>query len=82
MDSLIAALGTNDFPRLSVGIGRPSSRERVIEYVLSEPAGEEAVRFLESVGKAADAVLAYSRDGAAKVMHELNRKEIAAAPDG
>lgn len=74
--SLIAALGTEDFPRLAVGVGRPSSRENVIDHVLSAPSGDDALRFRESIEAAAEAVLAYSRDGAAKVMNEFNRKEV------
>lgn len=82
MASLIEALGTEEFPRLAIGIGRPASKDRTIEHVLSEPAGEERPLFLASIGRAADAILAYSRDGASKVMNELNRKETPAAPDG
>jgi peptidyl-tRNA hydrolase, PTH1 family len=80
--SLIEALGSEEFPRLAVGIGRPPSKDQVIEYVLSEPSGAEAALFRASIAAAADAVLAYSRDGPGKVMNELHRRQTAAATDG
>jgi PTH1 family peptidyl-tRNA hydrolase len=48
--SVIEHLGTDDFPRVRVGIGRPATKEAVTDYVLSPftrdelPLVEEAVR--------------------------------------
>ncbi len=41
---IIAHLGSNDFVRLRVGIGRPPAGRPVADYVLSAPSREGAVR--------------------------------------
>jgi peptidyl-tRNA hydrolase, PTH1 family len=55
--SLIEALGTEEFRRVKIGIGRPASKDEVVDWVLTEftPAEREALPgVLEG---AADAVL-------------------------
>jgi len=37
VSSIIDALGTDSFWRVKVGIGRPFSKQEVINYVLGEP---------------------------------------------
>jgi PTH1 family peptidyl-tRNA hydrolase len=39
---LIRHLGGRDFVRLRIGIGRPDDADRVADYVLHKPAGDEA----------------------------------------
>jgi len=46
--SVIHHLGTQEFPRLKVGIGRPGHRETVEDYVL-RPFCEEEERIVEKV---------------------------------
>jgi PTH1 family peptidyl-tRNA hydrolase len=42
VESIIQSLGTQEFWRVKIGIGRPQLKEEVIDYVLSEPPrGEE-----------------------------------------
>lgn len=41
VQSIIDALGTKDFPRIKVGIGRPLRGEDIMEYVLMPPYPEE-----------------------------------------
>jgi len=50
LESIITALGTDVFPRLKIGIGRPTNRQSVVDWVLSPFAPEEA----ETLGKALD----------------------------
>ena len=74
LQSIITALGTDDFPRIVLGIGRPAHKGEVVAHVLTVPkkADEEAMR--EAVEKAAEAVLSFVTDGPAKVMNEVNRR--------
>jgi PTH1 family peptidyl-tRNA hydrolase len=66
--SIISALGHSDFPRLRIGIGRPSSRDQVTEYVLSGfPAAERDLRD-SSVDRAAEALYVAVQDGLARAM--------------
>jgi len=55
--SLIAALGTEAFRRVKVGIGRPETKDAVVDWVLTgfTPAEREALP--EILERAADAVL-------------------------
>lgn len=42
--SIIASVGSNEFNRLRIGIGRPSSSQAVADYVLAAPSREDFVR--------------------------------------
>ena len=75
LESLLAHLGSNDFLRVRIGIGRPAGRpEKMADWVLSRPAPAEAPLVEESIGAAADAVEAILRDGPARAMGAVNRR--------
>lgn len=73
--SLIAHLGTNVFPRIKIGIGRPSKNDTVIHHVLSTFPKETHGEMLLAVKKAADAAL-YACEGHTFVetMNQFNGK--------
>jgi len=75
LESIIKSIGTQDFMRLTVGVGRPAYKGQVVDHVLSRPSGEEAAAIGEGVAKAVDAVLLLLHEGPTKVMNEINRKE-------
>ena len=75
LDSVIRAIGTQDFMRLWVGIGRPDRKGKVVGHVLSAPAKAEVDLIDGAVERAAQAVLLLLSDGPARVMNEVNRKE-------
>ena len=75
LQSIIASLGTEDFMRLTIGIGRPSHKEQVIGHVLGAPRRHEEESISGAVQKAAGAVLLLLAEGPARVMNEVNRKE-------
>jgi PTH1 family peptidyl-tRNA hydrolase len=70
--SLIAELGTADFPRVRVGIGRPAPGREVIDHVLSpfEPAELEAAA--SAIAEAADAALTIIESGVVAAMQKAN----------
>jgi PTH1 family peptidyl-tRNA hydrolase len=73
MKSILQRLGTQDFPRLRLGIGRPPGRMEAAAYVLQDfdnPA--ELSIFLD---RAADAALAFITDGVEHAMTIYNRSE-------
>ena len=74
LQSVITFAQTSEFMRMFVGIGKPTSREEVIQYVLSEPQ-EEKLRIEEGVDKAAEAVIMLLHEESRKVMDNLNRRE-------
>ncbi len=63
LKSIVAALGTLDFPRLRIGIGRPQvggqpvwDRDIIALWVLSDPPPQEAMLLQEATARAAEAV--------------------------
>jgi PTH1 family peptidyl-tRNA hydrolase len=71
--SLIAELGTQDFPRVRIGIGRPAEGRAVVEHVLSPFEAAEAGNAREAVERGALAVEAIVRGGLASAMETFNR---------
>ena len=54
--SVAQTLGTNDFSRLRIGIGKPPSKEQGADYVLQRPTGARKLAAAEFVAAAADAL--------------------------
>jgi len=70
--SIASALGTQDFLRLRVGVGRPGRGDRrpVADYVLSPFSPDEDVDAL--ISRAADAVEMIARDGVEPTQQRFN----------
>jgi len=75
LESVIHAIGTSDFMRLWIGIGRPDRKGKVVGHVLGAPSRAEEELLEAAVEQAARAVLVLLSEGPVKVMNELNRKE-------
>jgi PTH1 family peptidyl-tRNA hydrolase len=73
--SLIAHLGTNVFPRIKIGIGRPMGKQTVIQHVLSTFPKDSHEAMLIAVKNAADAAI-YACEGHSFVdtMNQFNGK--------
>jgi PTH1 family peptidyl-tRNA hydrolase len=72
MASTIEQLGTKDFPRLRLGIGRPPGRMDPSAYVLQNFSRDEIKLLSEIVDRAADAALTFVTDGLNKAMNKYN----------
>jgi PTH1 family peptidyl-tRNA hydrolase len=72
MASTIEQLGTKDFPRLRIGIGRPPGRMDPADYVLQNFARDEMKVLSEIIDRAADAALTFVTDGLNKAMNKFN----------
>ncbi len=79
MKSIIAHLGSQDFPRIRVGIApqesgadAPSKRRETIEYVLSDFAAEERPIIRKVYPEVADAIHCLITDGIAAAMNKHN----------
>jgi PTH1 family peptidyl-tRNA hydrolase len=70
--SIIDQLGTDEIPRLRIGIGRPRSVAR--SHVLSRFSPEETRVLSDVIGQAADAVQLWLRDGIIAAMNDVNRR--------
>ncbi len=73
LESVIAALGSTEFPRLKVGIGRPAVNPmQTMGYVLKPPRGKEKEMLEEAERLAAAAVRCWLRDGMQAAMNQFN----------
>ncbi len=71
--SLRAALGTGDFLRVRVGVGRPPGRQQVADFVLSDFTAAERKEVPLSVVEAADAVESLVAEGLDRTQQIFNR---------
>lgn len=79
MKSIVAALGTQEFPRIRIGIGRPTlggepswDPDVVAGWVLSDPSPADRLLLDEAVDRAQEAVLAILDDGIETAMGRFN----------
>ncbi len=73
MKSIIASLGSSDFARLRIGIGRPEgSGGGAIDYVLGTFRKEEKSLVQEALDRAADAVEVWVAQGIEEAMNQFN----------
>ena len=70
--SIFEQLGTQEVPRLRVGIGR--SRRSATAHVLSRFSPEEEQALPALIDRAADAVLLWARQGIIAAMNDVNRR--------
>jgi PTH1 family peptidyl-tRNA hydrolase len=79
LKSIVERMGTDEFPRLRVGVGRGDARRDLADHVLSKFETDERSALDEFIARAADAVEMFAVDGIAKVMNVYNPE--ATAPD-
>jgi PTH1 family peptidyl-tRNA hydrolase len=70
--SAIERLGSKDFPRLRIGIGRPPGRMDPAAYVLQDFAKGDLTLLSEILDHAADAVLTFVTEGLDTAMNKFN----------
>jgi PTH1 family peptidyl-tRNA hydrolase len=76
MKSIIERLGTQDFPRLRVGIGRPPGRMEATDYVLQDFSKSDT-EFLGAVlDQAVEAIFTFVEEGIDPTMNKFNAAQI------
>ena len=70
--SIIQMLGTEEFPRIRIGIGRPENKEDKINFVLEEIPEEERKKLEEGIEKAKQAVIEILKNGIDTAMNKFN----------
>ena len=70
--SIVAHLGTQDFVRVRIGVGKPSSKEQGAGHVLSKLPARQRELFGVAVQEAADAVELIVAEGADAAMRRFN----------
>ena len=72
MTSIIGQLGSNDFPRLRLGIGRPPGHMQVEDYVLQDFSEKEEELLSSLLDRSAEAVEIYIKNGVHAAMTQFN----------
>ncbi len=70
--SIINSLGTNEFSRLRLGVGRPLAKEETVEYVLTKFTPEEQTLLNEEIVAAVAGIRRWLFDGIDKAMNQVN----------
>lgn len=72
MASIIERLGTQEFPRMRIGIGRPPGRMDAAAYVLQDFSSGESEMLEQTLERAADAALLFVAEGLEAAMNQYN----------
>jgi len=72
--SICDSLGTRDWFRIRVGIGRPPGRMDSADYVLSTPRNEALEEFEHAIDLAAQATISLIENGLEKTQQEFNER--------
>ena len=72
MKSIIQMLGTEEFPRIRIGIGRPKYNGDEINYVIGAIPEEEIPKLDEGTEKAKDAIIEVLKNGIDSAMNKFN----------
>ena len=78
MNSIVSTLGSEDFPRIRVGIGRPQAEEQsmsedaIVNYVLSDFSPQEEAVIKPVLVKVAEAIDCFLNQGIVAAMSKFN----------
>ena len=78
MNSIISALGSEGFPRIRVGIGRPQveghslSEDAIVSYVLSDFSRQEEAAIRPAIARVAEAIDCVLTQGITAAMNKFN----------
>ena len=73
--NIIAHLGTQEFPRVRIGVGEKPARMDLADYVLGHFNKEEQALMKEAAQTAVEAVTCYIEHGIAETMNRYNGKK-------
>ena len=77
LKNIISVLGTEEFPRIRLGVGSPPHPDYdTIDWVLSVFRDQDAVDMAEAASRAADAVECFITQGPEKAMNLYSQKKI------
>lgn len=74
LDDLVRSLGTRDFARVRIGVGRPPGRMEAADHVLRRFSSREQVEIDVAVQEAVDAVLGLVHEGLEPTQNRIHRR--------
>ena len=72
LKSIIENIGTEEFNRIRIGIGRPTHKQDKINYVIGTIPNEEKEKLEEGVKKATEATIEVLKNGIDSAMNKFN----------
>jgi PTH1 family peptidyl-tRNA hydrolase len=75
LKSVAGQLGSDEYARLRIGVGRGDDRRDLADHVLARFEPEERETIRTAIQRAADAAEVFATDGIEKVMNTFNRAE-------
>ncbi len=73
LKSIIACLGSDQFPRIRLGVGAPPHEDYdMADWVLSAFKNQDAENIAAAAGRAAEAVICYITEGPERTMNKFN----------
>jgi PTH1 family peptidyl-tRNA hydrolase len=72
MNSILERLGTDEFPRLRLGVGRPPGQMQAPDYVLQDFTKSEMTLISDTLDRAVEAVFIFIIDGLNSAMNKYN----------
>ena len=75
LKDVVAKIGSQDFARIRVGIGRPASTDQVVDFVLTNFRKDERDEIDVAIQNAADAARLWAERGCAEAMNRYNVNE-------
>ena len=77
VESIIEQLGSRDFGRLRVGVGKPDRKEQVVDHVLSRINGADGQLLSEAVSLSVEASAVWVEQGITEAMNRYNGTQLA-----
>jgi PTH1 family peptidyl-tRNA hydrolase len=73
LESTIKQLGSTNFARIKIGVGRPAQgRDANVDFLLSKPTGDERIALDAAIERAVEAALCWAREGVEVAMNRYN----------
>ena len=74
LNSIVEQLGSKNFWRLRIGIGKPEDKNKTVEYVLGKPSKRDKEIIMDSINFSLDEINNFFDGEASKLMNKLNRE--------
>ena len=73
LNSIVEQLGSKNFWRLRIGIGKPEDKNKTVEYVLGKPSKRDKEIIMDSINFSLDEINNFFNGESSKLMNKLNR---------
>ena len=73
LNSIVEQLGSKNFWRLRIGIGKPEDKNKTVEYVLGKPSKRDKEIIMDSINFSINEINNFFNGESSKLMNKLNR---------